>query len=412
MRILHTSDWHLGQTWSGRSRKKEFDGFLEWLLQTLQTHAVDVLIVAGDVFDISAPTNETQKTYFQFLKKVSKKCPHTVIVSGNHDSASLLDVPQPFLSECGIHVIGVATEPEKELIVLRNDNTAGPPQLMVAAVPFLRDRDIRRAVEGETLAESENRFIAGIKAHYEAVCAAAEKIRGENPGHDIPLMATGHLFVAGISSPGMIREIHVGTLGQLGCDIFPPSVDYVALGHIHRPSKIGGRDNVRYSGSPIPMNFDEAAQEKSVVLVEFDGRTPRTEIIPVPRFSNIQRIEGDLKTIQARLTELENALKTDSRDCFVEVVYTGAEPLHDLVQQVEDYVKEGKIEIVRISNERDKSENRWNLGAEDNLDQLTELEVFERLLEDDEKNRPPHDEHFRRQLLMTYREVVEQCLSE
>ncbi len=259
MKILHTSDWHLGQTWSGRPRKKEFEAFLDWMFQTLRERAVDVLIVAGDVFDISSPATETQKMYFQFLKKVSTVCPNTIITAGNHDSPHLLDVPKPFLNEFGIHVVGVASGPEDELVVLGNgnDDTNSPPRLIVAAVPFLRDREIRRAVEGESFEESENRTIAGIKAHYGTVCAAAEEIRSRYPGQKIPLIATGHLFVAGIETPGAVREIHVGTLGRLGCDVFPDGIDYVALGHIHRPSAVGGRETIRYSGSPIPMSFEE-----------------------------------------------------------------------------------------------------------------------------------------------------------
>ncbi len=229
------------------------------------------------------------------------------------------------------------------------------------------------------------------------------------PDQEIPLLVTGHLFVSGISSPGSIREIHVGTLGQLGCDIFPNEIDYVALGHIHRPCQVGGKNTIRYSGSPIPMNFDEATQEKSVVLVEFEGRTPQIKTISVPRFSTILRIAGDLKTIQEKLEELETSRESDERDCFVEVVYTGADPVHDLVRQVEDAVKSQKIDIVRITNEREKSGLRLNLAPEESLENLTEIAVFDRLLEDDEKVRPSRDDDFRIQLQQAYREILAQC---
>lgn len=376
----------------------------------MRNNAVDVLVVAGDVFDISAPANDTQGMYFHFLKQVSAICPDTIIISGNHDSPSLLDVPKPFLNEFGIHVVGTASQPDDELVILHDDNDNSlPPRLIVAVVPFLRDRDIRKAVEGESFEESENRTIAGIKAHYDAVCAAAEQVRRQFPEREIPLLATGHLFVSGIASPGSIREIHVGALGQLGCDIFPAGIDYVALGHIHRPSNVGGRENVRYSGSPIPMNFDEARQDKSVVLVEFEGRSPKIEVVPIPRFANFHHVEGNLHEICGTLEALEKHSESDERDCFVEVVYTGAEPIHDLVRQVEDAVKSDKVEIVRISQEREKTENNRHLSFGENLENLSETDVFDRLLDDEEKKASPLDTALKTQLQKAYRELLAQC---
>ena len=409
MRVLHTSDWHLGQTWNGRSRKKEFEAFLEWMLETVKDRKVDVLIVAGDIFDTSTPTTDTQKMYFRFLKRVSSLGPETIVISGNHDSPSLLDAPKPFLDEFRIHVVGVAASPEEELVVIRESAAEDvPPQLIVAAVPFLREREIRRAVEGESLKESDNRTVAGIRTHYESVCAAAEEIRRQYPNRSIPLVVTGHLFVAGITSPGEIREIHVGTLGQLGSDIFPDGIDYVALGHIHRPSSVGGRDVVRYSGSPIPMSFGETSQEKSVVLVDFDGRTPRIEKIPVPNFSIFLHLEGDLDRIKKSLKKLEDHM--DDRDAFVEVVYTGREPIHDLVRQVEDSVTHKNIEIVRIQNNRERAESSWSPESDESLEDLSEVDVFDRLLEDNEKKGTPLDDQLKADLRLAYREVLERCL--
>ena len=409
MKVLHTSDWHLGHTWSGRQRKNEFNKFLDWMIETVEHRDIDVLIVAGDIFDTSVPSTETQEMYMKFLRRVASDRRHVVIVSGNHDSPSLLDVPKPFLREFKIHVVGVAGKPEDELIEIRPPGVeTGPPSLIVAAVPFLRDRDIRKAVEGESLKEAENRTIAGIRNHYKNVCDAAGKIRQKYPDQNIPLVVTGHLFAAGIDSPGDVRDIHVGALGRLGSDIFPPDIDYLALGHIHRPSRVAGRDTYRYSGSPIPMSFDEANQEKIVVQIDFDGRTPKIETIPVPRFSNILRIEGDLSFILKTLDELQKTDIGKDRDSFVEVTYSGRDPIHDLVRQVEDAVTLESVEIVRILNRGEGVRVGFTAEAEERLEDFKPTDVFDRLLKEHESRGDTLSETFRSELVRTFRELLEE----
>lgn len=410
MRILHTSDWHLGQAWNGRSRKREFQAFLDWLLNELETRNVDVLIVAGDIFDTSTPSPDAQSMYFDFLTRVAAQRRQTVIVAGNHDSPSLLDAPKGLLRALHVHVIGVAAEPEKELVLIRDGER---PKLIVAAVPFLRDRDIRRAVEGASLAETDNRTVAGIRLHYQNVCRAAEGLREQcreqYPEQDIPLVVTGHLFTSGIESTGEIREIHVGTLGQLGSDIFPDGIDYLALGHIHRPCRVAGKEFFRYSGSPIPMSFGEADHEKVVVQVDFDGRTPNIETISVPRFCNIRRMEGDLETILKQLHELQSDAETD-RDSFVEVIYTGLEPVHDLVKQVEAAVTQENIEIIRIHNGRETATPKIRAEIDgEKLEDMKPIDVFERLLKEHEKTGTEYEPSLRGDLLQAYREILEQC---
>jgi len=239
MRVLHTSDWHIGRTLYGRKRYEEFEAFLTWLAETIQQNEIDALLVAGDVFDTSAPSNRAQELYYRFLCRVAaSSCRHVVVVAGNHDSPSFLNAPKELLKALDVHVVGSSTESlEDEVLVLRNEQDA--PELIVCAVPYLRDRDIRVAEAGESVEDKERKLIDGIRTHYAAVAALAEQKR-EELGVDIPIVGTGHLFTAGgqtVDGDG-VRELYVGTLAHVTAGIFPANFDYLALGHLHVPQNV------------------------------------------------------------------------------------------------------------------------------------------------------------------------------
>ena len=272
--ILHTSDWHLGRRLYGRLRYDEFEAFLSWLQDTISAQQVDVLIVAGDIFDTMTPSNKAQALYYEFLGTVSKSCcQHVIIVAGNHDSPTFLDAPSNILKFLNVHVIGTACEDlNDEVMVL--DDTDGNPHCIIAAVPYLRDRDVRSSSAGESGQTKDANVIAGICAHYDNVAdiaktkqAALAKVHQRH----IPIIATGHLFAAGgtTTDDDGVRELYVGSLGKVSADMFDDCFDYVALGHLHVPQRVGGRENIRYSGSPIAMGFGEARQQKQVLLIEF-----------------------------------------------------------------------------------------------------------------------------------------------
>ena len=268
MKILHTSDWHLGRTLYGRKRYEEFEAFLAWLAETIQQNEIDALLVAGDVFDTSAPSNRAQELYYRFLCRIAaSSCRHVVVIAGNHDSPSFLNAPRELLKVLDVHVIGSASEvPEDEVLALRNELDA--PELIVCAVPYLRDRDIRVSEAGESVEDKERKLIDGIRNHYAVVAALAEQKR-EELGVDIPIVAMGHLFTAGgqtVDGDG-VRELYVGSLAHVTAGIFPACFNYLALGHLHIPQKVSGSETIRYSGSPLPMGFGEAKQWKSVCQV-------------------------------------------------------------------------------------------------------------------------------------------------
>lgn len=282
LKILHTSDWHLGRRLYGRLRYSEFEEFLSWLQDTISAQQIDILIVAGDIFDTMTPSNKAQALYYEFLGKVSKSCcQHVVIVAGNHDSPTFLDAPSHVLKFLNVHVIGTACEKlDDEVLVL--DGVDSTPHCIIAAVPYLRDRDVRSSQAGESGQTKAANVIAGIRAHYDQVAAIAKTKQAElikTHQRHIPIIATGHLFAAGVTvsddddgirtTDDGVRDLYVGNLGKISADMFDEGFDYVALGHLHVPQRVGGRESIRYSGSPIAMGFGEAKQQKQVLLIQF-----------------------------------------------------------------------------------------------------------------------------------------------
>jgi len=398
MKILHTSDWHLGRALYGRKRYEEYEAFLDWLAETIHNNGIDVLVLAGDVFDTTAPGNRAQELYYGFLcRAASLCCRHVVVVSGNHDSPSFLDAPKKLLRVLEVHVTGSPSEnPEDEVLVLRDKQ--GVPELIVCAVPYLRDRDIRSAEAGESIEDKERKLLEGIGDHYASIAALAEERRREL-GDDIPVVATGHLFAAGgrtVEGDG-VRELYIGSLAHVNANVFPPSFDYLALGHLHVPQKVNGSEIMRYSGSPLPLGFGEARQQKSVCVAEFEGRDATVRLVPVPVFQQLEQIRGDWDRISGRIFELASG---GSR-AWLEVVYEGDELLGDLRERLDEAVEDTALEVLRVKNTRVIDRVLAQTLEEETLDDLDENDVFRRCLE---ANEVPEDQ--RPELFAAYREAV------
>lgn len=397
MKILHTSDWHIGRTLYGRKRYEEFEAFLDWLAETMRHNEIDALLVAGDVFDTSAPSNRAQELYYRFLCRVAaSSCRHVVVVAGNHDSPSFLDAPKELLKALDVHVVGSASDPRDEVLVLRD--AQGAPELIVCAVPYLRDRDIRLSEAGESVEDKERKLIEGIRSHYATVAELAE-LKRRTLGAGIPVVAMGHLFTAGgqTADGDGVRELYVGSLARVNAEIFPESFDYVALGHLHVPQRVNGSETVRYSGSPLPMGFGEARQRKSLCLIEFLGAAPSVQLLDVPVFQRLERVEGDWNSILSRILELS---LTGAR-CWLEVAYEGGDVVGDLRERVEAALSGTQLEILRIKNNRIIDCVLGRIHEEETLDDLNVDDVFERCLavhEVPEEQRP--------ELLRTYRETL------
>lgn len=218
MKILHTSDWHLGRTlYSKKDRFEEHQAFLGWLLETIKENAVDALLIAGDVFDTSAPGIASQKMYYDFLIRVRNSgCRYVVVTGGNHDSPSFLNAPKVVLAALDVVVVGNATENTEDEILVLNDEH-GAPALIVCAVPFLRERDISRFAEGMSYSDRSAKINESIKKHYQEIAALAELKRQELQ-RDLPIVATGHLSVVGglRNDDDGVREVYIGNIEGVG----------------------------------------------------------------------------------------------------------------------------------------------------------------------------------------------------
>lgn len=267
MRLLHTSDLHLGQNFFGRCRQTEHDAFLGWLVEQASARKVDAVVIAGDVFDTSMPPSFAREQYNRFIDALLDTGARLIILSGNHDSPAMLGESKLLLKRLSTLVIAeVARLPQEQVFVVpRRD---GEPGMILCAIPFIRARDVARSEAGQSEEEKRQALMSGIAAHYAQIHEAALALRAEL-GRELPIVATGHLATVGANSSESVREIYVGSINAFPTNGFPPA-DYIALGHIHRPQAVGGHEHIRYCGSPIPLSFDEVGQDKQVLLVEFE----------------------------------------------------------------------------------------------------------------------------------------------
>lgn len=409
MKFLHTSDWHIGRALYGRKRYEEFERFFDWLLGCIEAEKIEALLVAGDIFDNGTPSNRAQELYYRFLCRVAAAgCRHVVVTAGNHDSPSLLNAPREVLRHLNVHVIGCMTEAlADEVVVLRDrDDT---PQLIVCAVPYLRDRDIRRAEAGETFEDKGRKLVEGIRDHYRLVADAAVA-RSAAWGGKVPIVAMGHLFASGgrtVDGDGE-RELYVGTLGQVRADAFPDCFAYLALGHLHVAQRLRGSVHAplegcedselrRYSGAPLPMSFGEAGQTKVVLAVTIDSAGVTVEEKPVPCFQRLATVSGDWPQICQRLV----AFKEEAIPVWLEVLYQGDEVVADLQERVRELIAGTSLEVLRIKDQRLAARTLSRLATEETLDDLHVDEVFGRCLLAHQV--PPEQQE---ELLALFRETV------
>ena len=268
IRILHTADWHLGQTFFGYDRTQEHEHFLDWLAGVLTKNKIDVLIVAGDVFDVSNPSAASQRMFYRFIHRVTTENPRLqlVVVAGNHDSAARLESPLPLLQEMRTEIKGIVRKQngkiDYEHLLVELKNAAGEVEALCLAVPFLRQGDYP-VVETEG-----NPYAEGVKELYARLLKYALKKRTDGQA----LVAVGHLLATGseIAEKDHSERIIIGGLESVSPESFPEQIVYTALGHIHKAQRVSGRENIRYAGSPLPMSFAEKHYHHGVVKVTLD----------------------------------------------------------------------------------------------------------------------------------------------
>lgn len=377
MKILHTSDWHLGATLYGYKRYEEFEAFLKWLTEVIQDEGIDVFLVAGDIFDTSTPSNRALGIYYQFLNRVTS-IPnlHVIITAGNHDSPSLLNAPQELLKQLRIHVFGsIPNNPEDEIIVIRNDT--GEPTLIVCAVPYLRDRDIRLSEPGESIEEKTRKLENGVHEHYRQITSIARAKR-DALGKSIPIIAMGHLFVTGgktINEDG-VRELYVGNLARIRAEDLCEGADYLALGHLHVPQTVGGNDAIRYSGSPLALGFGDAGQDKQVVIIEVGSGDTIIRTHQVPKFRDIRTLKGDICTIEQEILSLRDL---DHR-VWIEVIFSGTIPGSTVHTHLNEITTGTNIEIIRALPQNTNNPMSCLREECESLEDLSVTEVFRRCM--------------------------------
>lgn len=376
MRLLHTSDWHLGQKFINQSRETEHEGALEWLLHTIREQSVDLLIVAGDVFDVSSPPVSAEEQYYRFLTRLRDTgCRHVVVIGGNHDSPSKLDAPRGLLRALDVHVVGSTTgELADELIELRGPD--GELQALVAAVPFLRDKDFKFTISGETLDARHRRIQAGILQHYEELAGLVKK-RLKGLKKKPPVIATGHLYAKGAQAAEEQANIYVGNLENIDAGQFPELFDYVALGHIHRPQALGKHKHIRYSGSPIPLSFSEVQERKIVVLADFEAGKGLTQLqeLPIPVQRRLLSLRGAQAEVELKLQQAHDP--EAPLPAWVEVTVESDYAVPGLDQHLRALTADMRLSILKLRNER-----RFDpVDGEETAEQLENLspeEVFEK----------------------------------
>jgi Exodeoxyribonuclease I subunit D (EC 3.1.11.1) len=380
MRILHTSDWHLGQNFYSKSRAAEHDAFLNWLLDTAQAQEVDAIIVAGDIFDTGQPPSYARELYNRFVVNLQKTGCHLVIVAGNHDSVATLNESRDILAFLNTTVVASAGHAPQ--ILNKRDGTPGA---VLCPVPFLRPRDIVQSQAGLSGGEKQQHLLQSITGYYHQQYADACALRGEQR---IPVIATGHLTTVGASKSDAVRDIYIGTLDAFPAQNFPPA-DYIALGHIHRAQVIGGCDHIRYCGSPISLSFDETGKAKSVHLVTFaDGRLSGVETLEVPVTQPLAVLKGDLAAITAQLEQWRDA--EINPPVWLDIEITTDEYLHDMQRKIQALTEDLPVEVLLVRRSREQREKILLGARRETLSELRVEEVFERRLSQEELDEEKH----------------------
>ena len=400
MKILHTADWHIGKVLHKYPLHEEMALFFDWLIEFIQHEKIDVLLVSGDIFDLANPGAKDRETYYKLLSRLIPLNIQIVITGGNHDGIGVINAPKELLTALNISVIGGAKENLKdELVEINND--AGELGLIIGAVPFLRDRDLRSLQKDKQYESRAEAIRAGIADHYKSL----SKICSEQYPNT-PALAMGHLYAKGVSSSDSERDIHIGNAAAVEASIFPKEFGYIALGHIHRPQIINKNEFIRYSGSPISLSFSEKADKKGVLVIELnDGQFQQPKFIEIPKQRELKKFSGDLNTISTNLKTYKNE---KTLPALIELEFKEAEfsdvTLAQIEQLVSQYEDHESFTIL-------KSRTQFTTGAKDtsdlfqsgeNIEDLSPLDVFKKRIESEDI-----DDRKSTELIETFQELLE-----
>nr|WP_205909410.1 exonuclease SbcCD subunit D C-terminal domain-containing protein [Salinicola lusitanus] len=391
VKFFHTADWHLGQSFHGQERHVEQRAFLDWLLATLVERQPDALLIAGDIFDVVNPSLRAQELLYDFIVAAHAALPalETVMIAGNHDSGSRIELPAPLMKRLKTHALGRVHWLEdgrldSEHLLVPLPDTSGKIRAWCLALPFLRPAE----VTGGDIDDYRD----GIARVHRELVAAAEARR--EPGQALVAMSHAHLQGAAVSEASE-RPIVIGGEEAISAALFPPSIAYVALGHLHRPQQVG-EPRIRYSGSPLPLDFSESHYPHQVLEVSLNGAELDTvESLPIPRHVALERIgPGSVEAVEAELSAWQPEPTTGEalpreRWPWLEVRVALETPQPDLRARIEAAIADKPLRLLRIhSHYPNAGGDTAGSGAVD-LDSLTPQEIFARRWQAEYGETPP-----------------------
>ncbi len=382
VRFFHTSDWHLGQFFYNHSRQFEHEQFLAWLLLQIKEKQPHALFIAGDIFDVINPASAAQKQLYQFLADAHDIAPHmqTLMIAGNHDSGYRIEQVEPLLEKYNAKTVGVIhkntdgqVDLERLLVPIYDEN-----KKIIAwclTLPFLRPAEITGFNEQTTNSKNAIAYL-----HQQLISAAKN-----NKSDDQALILMSHAHMQGGETSDSERPIIIGNEEALSTTLFDDVIDYVALGHLHKPQKVS-QEHIRYSGSPIPLSFSEINYKHQVVEVtidptKIDDSRFKFETLPIPRSVQLHKIKGELNEVFTKLKALSSGEidNIDHRE-YVDIEYhTDVPPQPNLRQQFEDALPKGRYRLVRISRQYLASEKNDDSAAQMSLEPPTPEKLFQQI---------------------------------
>ena len=382
VRFFHTSDWHLGQFFYNHSRQFEHEQFLAWLLLQIKEKQPHALFIAGDIFDVINPASAAQKQLYQFLADAHDIAPHmqTLMIAGNHDSGYRIEQVEPLLEKYNAKTVGVIhkntdgqVDLERLLVPIYDEN-----KKIIAwclTLPFLRPAEITGFNEQTTNSKNAIAYL-----HQQLISAAKNK-----KSDDQALILMSHAHMQGGETSDSERPIIIGNEEALSTTLFDDVIDYVALGHLHKPQKVS-QEHIRYSGSPIPLSFSEINYKHQVVEVtidptKIDDSRFKFETLPIPRSVQLHKIKGELNEVFTKLKALSSGEidNIDHRE-YVDIEYhADVPPQPNLRQQFEDALPKGRYRLVRISRQYLASEKNDDSAAQMSLEPPTPEKLFQQI---------------------------------
>ncbi|WP_338365150.1 exonuclease SbcCD subunit D C-terminal domain-containing protein [uncultured Pseudoalteromonas sp.] len=373
MKVLHTSDWHLGQQFYEHDRRDEHAAFFTWLLNNLVEQHIDILLVAGDIYHTATPSASAENQLYQFIKDAKKRCPqlHVVIIAGNHDSANRILAAQPLLAQFDTHVVGrfdVSAPSDITLEINTNNKRA-----VVVAMPFLRNSDI------SSLCQTKNgpSYAHGVAKAYASALEHAYSINEQNS----PLIVMGHLHAKGgdISSDSE-RNLVIGGEESISANVFGTKANYVALGHLHKAQKVAKNEAIRYSGTPIPMSFSERNYTHQVNVIEFkndEKQSISTSVNPlyIPRSAEVIILpEGECLPLK-ELCEQIKALDTSNYTIapYLRVKLKSSDTDTSFREQIEQALEGKNVKFCGIERVREQATTSDSSAV---FEDLSEIEML------------------------------------